>query len=405
MTTTNTHEPPVSDARPAFPWTILLSLSLGTFVTVTSETLPAGLMLELSGDLGVTTSTTSLLVSVWAVTIAVTSLPLVRLTVRARRRTLLWLTQAVMAVATLGTALAPGLGAALASRVVAASAHGLFWSVVMAYALSVVGDRLAGRAVSVVVGGATLAGVLGLPLGTALGTHLGWRAAFLLVAALMAVTALLLARVLPSEPDPVRQDGAGTMRWDTSARSVLVLGSLGMLVVLGHFAVYTFVSELLTRVGGFAEGSVAALLFAFGAAGAVGLAPAGFVADRWPRGGVAVAAVVFAGSVVSLMLLGRSVGASVAVVALWGAMFGIFIPLVQTRVLRVASDAFRPAASALLVIGFNGAFASGSFVGGRTLDSVGVDRLVPVFAVLMGVAALGLTLYTVSAGRASARTP
>lgn len=51
-----------------------------------------------------------------------------------------------------------------------------------------------GRALSVVVGGLTVATVIGLPAGTFLGERLGWRAAFWAVAVLSALNTRVFAR-------------------------------------------------------------------------------------------------------------------------------------------------------------------------------------------------------------------
>src|SRR3954451_19850993 len=165
-----------TESRP-FPCLALLTLSGAAFLTVTVELLPAGLLLELSAGLGVTEQSAGLLVAGWPVTVAATSVPLVRLTDRVRRATLLPLVLVVSAAATAATALAPSypwaLGArvvagagpgpvwALGVRVVAPAAHGLFWSLLVATAAGLVPPARVGRAVSIVLAGPALAGVVG----------------------------------------------------------------------------------------------------------------------------------------------------------------------------------------------------------------------------------------------------
>src|SRR5690349_20425863 len=122
MTETSTLQPAV--ARPQrTPWFALLTLAFAVFATVTVEMVPAGLLPAMSADFGVSASSIGLLVSLWAVTIIVASLPIVRLTARVDRRTLIVGALAVMAVANTLTAIAPGYEFALASRIVAAMAH------------------------------------------------------------------------------------------------------------------------------------------------------------------------------------------------------------------------------------------------------------------------------------------
>lgn len=99
--------------------------------------MPSGILDSLSSSFSVTEATAGLLVTAWAGTIALTSIPLVRATLRLQRRSIVLATLTVLATVNLATALAPSYGSALAARVVAA-AHGLFWAVVIPYATSLV---------------------------------------------------------------------------------------------------------------------------------------------------------------------------------------------------------------------------------------------------------------------------
>jgi DHA1 family inner membrane transport protein len=164
--------------RGSLPWAPLLVLSCAAFATVTAELLPASLLLELADDLAVPESTAGLLVTAWALTLAASSIPLVRATARVPRRTLLLLVLLVFAVATAGTAAAPTFEWAMASRIVAAAAHGVFWSLLVPITAALVRPEVVGRAVSVVLAGPAVAGVVGIPLGAAIGTGVGWRASF-----------------------------------------------------------------------------------------------------------------------------------------------------------------------------------------------------------------------------------
>src|SRR5688572_24185442 len=129
--------PPASAATSAparLPLRSLLILSLGVLVTVTAESLPAGLMPEMSADLGVSPMQIGLLISIWALTVIVTSIPLAKTVSRVDRRLVVGVSLGVFALATLATALAPSYGFAFAMRIASAMAHGVFWAVVIVYA-------------------------------------------------------------------------------------------------------------------------------------------------------------------------------------------------------------------------------------------------------------------------------
>src|SRR5688572_18389265 len=135
MTVTTTARAEAS-APARLPLRALLILSFGVLVTVTAESLPAGLMPEMSADLGVSPMQIGLLISVWALTVIVTSIPLAKAFSRVDRRLVVGVSLAVFALATMATALAPSYDFAFAMRIVSAAAHGVFWAVVIVYASS-----------------------------------------------------------------------------------------------------------------------------------------------------------------------------------------------------------------------------------------------------------------------------
>src|SRR6478735_7854676 len=147
--TTSTASAAVSSPPVArFPLGALLLLSLGVFVTVTAESLPAGLMPEMAAELGVDPLRIGLLVSVWALVVIGTSLPLTRATRRIDRRIVVAASLAVFALANVATAFAPSYEIAFATRVVAAIAHGVFWAIVIVYASSLLTGPQLGRGVA-----------------------------------------------------------------------------------------------------------------------------------------------------------------------------------------------------------------------------------------------------------------
>lgn len=389
MTSTRfTQAPSTTDS--AFPWAPLLALSLATFVTVTSEMAPAALLPQMGEGLGVSQARVGLLVSAWALTIVVSSLPLVRLTANIARRTLLFGSLAFVGVASIVTAAAPTYPIALVSRVAGDTAHGLFWSIVIVYAGSIVADRQVGRAISVVLAGPTLAGIVGVPVASAIGTSAGWRLVFWVLAALTAIAAVVLRMILSTPVDPVREQPDRT-RWDVSAARVIGVAVLGSMILVGHFAAFTYVSPLLTEVGGFARNEVGPLLFAFGVAGAVGLAAAGFLSDRVPRFALVLTAWLFALALGALVLLGHDPVTSVLAMLVWGALIGLFPPVFQAQVLRTASAGFRPTAGAIVVTAVNLGIASGAWLGGLVVSGPGTGRLALLAASVVMGAALTLT--------------
>lgn len=384
--TTETRPRAASPGTGPLPWAALLALSFATFSTVTAEMIPAGLLPGMTAGFGVSEARIGLLVSVWAVTVAMTSLPLVRLTARIDQRALMIGALATLTATNAVTALAPSYGVALGSRVAGAAVHGLFWSIVMAHASTIVRSDQIGRAAAVVLAGPTVAGVVGIPVGAVLGDVASWRLAFWMVAGLMSLSALALWLLLPGGAG-ARGADAGALSWDATARPVVVLAAVGALVLVGHYLLYTYIAPVLTDLGGFAVSSVGPVLLLFGVGGMAGLTVAGTLADRWPVGSLLACTALFASSTTSVSLLAQSRPLGLLAIAVWGLMIGVLPVLVQTAMLRTASTSFRPTAGAILVTAMNGGVAVGAAVGGPALEHGG-PRVLALAAGGMGSTAV-----------------
>lgn len=375
---------------PKFPWVGLLALAGAVFLSVTSEMMPTGLLPDMSASLGVSEAQVGLLVTVFAFTVVATSTPLTALTRRWPRHAMIVGVLVVLGLSNLLTAFSPDYVWVVVSRIVGGVAHGMFWSIVGAYAGHLVPKEQIGRAVSITVGGGTLAFVLGVPLGTFAGHVLGWRLAFGMLAGLMFVGALLVWRFLPAverEADAAgRRDRSVPRAKDRTVTAVIMVCLIAAVTMVGHYSFYTFVVPFLTGPMGVAPGDVGALLFVYGIAGAVGLVLAGSVFGPRPQVGLLIALIATGAAVAALAAFaGQPVLALVAFV-LWGIAFGALPPLLQTRLLHTASPAFRDTASALYTTSFNIGIGGGALVGSLVFGAGGLMLLPVLYIVLLAIA-------------------
>jgi MFS transporter, DHA1 family, inner membrane transport protein len=391
---------PQRSRAPELPWPGLLMLAAGVFLSITIEMLPTGLLPEMSEGLGVAEPLVGLLVSVFAFTVVITSTPLTALTSRMSRHGLLVAVLAVLGMTTLASAFVPEYWMLLAIRVVGGVAHGIFWALVAAYAARLVPERQIGRAVSVTLGGGTLALVAGVPATTVLGQAIGWRPVFAVVAALTLFGAFAVWRFLPKVAADSVPTARRFRRGDVALGPVLLVCAVTAVTMLGQYAVFTYVAPLITEVMGLDTGSVGPLLFVYGVAGAAGLALVGSPLARRPVpamiGAMALAAV-------ALLVLGAAPGVWPSIVGftVWGVAFGAIPPLLQTRLLQSAPSGHRDAASALYTTAFNIGIGGGALVGAMLFDMVGVQVLPFVYAALLVAVALVLSreAFAFSPGR------
>ena len=240
----------------------LAVLASATFVYVTAETLPIGLLPQLSAGLHVRPGTVGLLVTAYAAVAGLAAIPLTATLEHRSRRTVVVACVGVLALSQFVVAVAPDYAVVLAARIMCALAHGVFWSMLAPVAARLAPPGQAGRATALVFVGNSLALVGGVPLGTALGHAIGWRFAMAALGVVAVVSTVALRRVLPplsTPPDaPVAvpaEPGGPTAR--TTVRSQLAgvpaaLRSGPLLAVCfvtvaaatGQFAAYTYITAL-----------------------------------------------------------------------------------------------------------------------------------------------------------------
>ena len=361
-----------------FPFFRLLVLTGAIFASVSSEFLPTGLLPEMAAELGVSESQIGLLITVFAGTVVVSTAPLTVLTRRYSRKWLMVLLLGGFALTNVLCAIAPSYEFLMASRVLGGLAHGLFWAVTGPYAALLVPRHQLARAISVTNAGGTLAFILGVPLGTFLGHALGWRLAFAAMAIVVLVFMVFVIVYLP----PVRHLvplATGEIpipaRKDRSLPAVVIVCLSVVLVITGHNVFYTYIAPWAIQVGGVDEAAIAGLLFAYGAAGAIGLALGGALGDRFPRGSVNVALGGVTASILLLGAFGTSMVPIVIGMVIWSVFFGGVPALMHSRVLHSASERIRDLAAAWLTTAFNLAIGGGALLGGLLLDGFGIEVL------------------------------
>ena len=370
----------------------LAVLAASAFVYVTAETIPVGLLPQISAGLTVSEADVGLLLTSYAVVAGLTTIPLTALTMRIPRHRLLAVTVAIFAVSQLAAALAPTFLILTLARLICALAHGVFWSAIGPVTARLAPPGQAGRATGLVFLGNSLAIVLGVPLGTALGQWLGWRVALAALAAVGVLCVAALLAVLPTMP-ALPKDLATRTRAQLRAsiaivrhRPVFLLCLVTAVLVIGHFAAYTYIAPLVRRDGGLEGVGLSLLLLGYGAAGVLGNVLVGRLVDRRPGPVMMVLLGVLA---VSVSVLALVLGPAPTVVAalIWGGAFTAIPVCLASGILRVAPHA-RDAASAIYVVAFQIGIGGGAFVGERfvSADLLGwLPGLAAGLAVIAGV--------------------
>lgn len=375
----------------------LLALTLSAFAIGTTEFVIVGLIPTIASDLQVSLPSAGLLVSLYALGVAVGAPVLTALTGRVPRKALLL---GLMALFTLGNLVAwqaPGYGTLVLARVLTGLAHGVFFSIGSIIATSVVPKEKAASAIAIMFTGLTVALVTGVPLGTFIGQHFGWRETFLAVSAL---GVLAFVGSLLFVPRDVHHSAPATLR-----QQLAVLGQPRLLLVYamtavgygGSFVAFTFLAPILQQVSGYSANAVSAVMLVYGVSVAAGNLWGGRLADR--RGPVAALVLIFALLALVLLVLQFTAPHPVAVlltVLAWGAVAFGNVPGLQVYVVQQAQRCAPQAvdvASGLNIAAFNLGIAGGAWLGGHIVAGWGLMHT-PWIGAAVVLGAVGLTLWS-----------
>jgi DHA1 family inner membrane transport protein len=377
----------------------LLALTAGAFGIGTTEFVIMGLLMQVSTDLHVSITMAGLLISGYALGVAVGAPVLTIATRKLPRKTVLLALMAIFTLGNLACALAPNYEMLMAARVVTSLAHGTFFGVGSVVATGLVAPERRASAIAIMFTGLTAATLLGVPAGAWLGLQFGWRSAFWAVTLIGVLAFTVLAVFVPrvkgeAKPAPLREELA------VLARPQVLLGlAMTVLGFAGVFVVFTYIQPLLTQITGLSESAVSPILLVFGGGLAVGNILGGKLADRAPMAavlGTLVALAVVLGAM--QFTIGTPFTAVVFVGLLGVASFATVAPM-QLRVLEKASGAGQNLASSLNIAAFNLGNALGAWVGGVVIDHGPGLRALGWVAALLTLVGLAIALWSRSLDR------
>lgn len=372
----------------------LLALTLSAFAIGTTEFVIVGLIPTIATDLGVDLPSAGLLVSLYALGVAVGAPVLTALSGKWPRKTLLLSLMALFTVGNLLAWQAPGYESLIVARVLTGLAHGVFFSIGSTLATGLVPKEKAAGAIAILFTGLTVALVTGVPLGTFIGQHFGWRNTFLLVSALGAIAFLGSLAFVPSGLRHTRPASLAEQLRVLARPRLLLVYAMTAVGYGGTFTAFTFLAPILREVSGFSADAVSLVLLVYGVSVAFGNLYGGRLADR--IGPVPALKRIFLVLALVLFALTFTAGSKVLVlltVLAWGAVAFGNVPGLQLYVVRQAEREAPRAldvASGLNIAAFNLGIAGGAWGGGLVVAHLGIMQT-PWIGALVVLGALGLT--------------
>ena len=350
---------------PRSPALAELALALGGFALGTGEFASMGLLPNVARDVHVTVPVAGHMISAYALGVVIGAPLLAAVFARAGRRAMLVGLMLFFAVANLMCAASSSYGFIIAARFLAGLPHGAYFGIASLVAASLVPADKRAQAVARMMLGLSFANIVGVPFATWVGQAMGWRAAFVVVAVIGLATALLCRFALNPTPTPA---GASPLTELGALRRGQVWLTLGIAAIGfgGVFAVYSYITPMLTEVAGMSEARVPLVLSVIGMGMVAGSLFGGWLADRGVMRAICITLLL---NVVTLGLVAVTAHNAVAVTVnlffVGFAALSMGAPL-QTRLMDIAADAQALAAS-LNHSAFNLANALGAWLGGAAI--------------------------------------
>ncbi|QUI61050.1 MFS transporter [Pseudoalteromonas sp. A22] len=370
----------------------LLALTLSAFAIGTTEFVIVGLVPTISSDLSVSLPSAGLLVSLYAIGVAVSAPVLTALTGRWNRKSVLLSLMALFVFGNLLAWQAPSYESLILARIMTGLAHGVFFSIGSTIATSLVSKDKEASAIAIMFTGLTVALVTGVPLGTWIGQQFGWRATFLVVSALGFIALLGSALLIPKN---LKQSASASLSEQAKVLLQPRLLLVYLMTILGYggtFTAFTYLAPILQQEAGFNAATVSIIMLVYGVSVAVGNIYGGKLADK--KGPISALTIIFALLSVILAVLTFTMQSKIGVVItvlVWGAFAFGNVPGLQVYVVQLAGK-FSPkavdVASGLNITAFNVGIALGSVLGGQIVENMSLQDTAWVGALISAAALL-----------------
>ena len=375
----------------------LLALTLSAFAIGTTEFVIVGLVPTIAQDLSVSLPSAGLLVSLYALGVAIGAPVLTALTGRWPRKHVLLSVMTLFVIGNVLAWMAPSYGSLITARILTGLAHGVFFSIGSTIATGLVSKDKEASAIAIMFTGLTVALVTGVPLGTWIGQNFGWRATFMVVAVLGFIALIGSALLIPKN---LKQSAPARISQQLSVLTqprLLLVYAMTTVGYGGTFTAFTYLAPILQQVSGFDASAVGLIMLVYGVSVAFGNIWGGRLADR--LGPIKALSYIFAALAAVLLVFTFTASNSVAAVLtilVWGAFAFGNVPGLQVYVVQLA-EKYAPnavdVASGLNIAAFNVGIALGSILGGVIIERMSLMDTAWIGAIIV-VIALILTRFS-----------
>lgn len=351
----------------------VLAMGFSAFIFNTTEFVPVGILTDIAQSFDITTAKVGWMLTIYASIVALFSLPLMLLTRKVERKTLLLCLFGVFSVSHILSVVAWSFPVLVVSRIGIALSHAIFWSIAAAIAIRVAPAGKKTFALSVLATGTSLAMVLGVPLGRLIGQWFGWRMTFAVIGVVAFVMMLLLAKLLPKLPSV----STGNLKSLAAVfKKPVLIGAylFTFLVFTAHYTSYSYIEPFMHQVGQANSYFTTFLLLLFGGAGIVGSVMFGIWGEKHNTPMLLGSGVLLVICMVLLSLVAQSTWGISGLIFVWGVVMMLVPVTMQVKVFNIDNDAFEVIMSMYSGI-INLGIGAGALLGGKVILNLGLPNV------------------------------
>lgn len=368
----------------------VILMGVAAFIVNTTEFAPVGLLSSIANDFDISAAHAGWMLTVYAWIVALMSLPLMLVTGKMDRKTLLLASFGLFVVSHVLSVVAWSFNVLLISRIGIAFAHAVFWSITASIAIRVAPWGKKNFALSVLATGTGLAMVLGVPLGRLIGEALGWRTTFGLIGVASLILMLALFRLLPDMPSLF--SGSLSKVSELMKKPILItMYFFIFLMFTAHYTAYSYIEPFLKEIGHNSAGFTTLILLLFGGAGIIGSVLFGYIGERANTQLLIGSTVIVTCSTALLYFAAQHSSFMVSLIILWSAAMMTIGLAMQVRVFNVdanASDIIMSLFSGIINLGIG----AGALLGNQVIQHINLQS-VGAAGSLFGLGALVVLFF------------
>lgn len=369
---------------------IIFILALGIFGIINTEMGVIGILPQIAINFNISVSQAGLLVSLFALAVAISGPFLPMLFSRMNRKSAMLLVIGVFMITNVISIFAPNFTVALIARVVPAFLHPVYFSAAFTAAAASVNQDQAPKAISKVFMGLTAGMVIGIPISSFIADVSSLEYAMAFFAIINGISFLSILLFIPSMPVIGGQSYGKQLVVMKKPLTWISLAAV-IFIVSGMYAVYSFFAEYLSKVTNMPDKVISIMLILFGSTGIAGNMLAGKWLSRKPVQTAVIYPIVAALIYLLVFLFGEYSIPMVILIAVWGSLFTFALNLTQYWITSAAPEA-PEFANGLFVSFSNLGITVGTSVGGLFISGMGTHDVVWSGLMMLAIGFLFITI-------------